>query len=369
MDRFLTQQLIVNSLSPFVRTQLFCLTMVCLVFTCLNISTVHGQAADAVNAVQICDGIWPQPATTASAGSVNDLPTATSKGCLVGGETGSNWYWLKVSSSGVMAFSVQGVKATGVVADIDGSIFGPFASVAAGAASITGGGLAPIRCSYAVATGFELRVGNTQNSESDTGDGIIAPVNVTTGQYYLIYVDNFDANNVNRAVSITVNFTLGNSATYECPPMPATCGPLCSTATCPVADLGIFSAKGVQPAGTFTATQCYNYSNVPFKAGDGTFTQCYTVNSDAYGNLGVVQKITIKGSDADANGVVDSLVSISNSRVAMLTLASSPCGLAIAPSRTKAGNDATFNPEWDNLLPNTSYILCIATTKIGRAHV
>ena len=363
MERFLTQQLIVNSLSHFVRTKLFCLTAIaCFAFTFLNISTVNGQAADAVNAVQICDGIWPQPASTASVGAVNDLPTATTKGCLIGGETGSNWYWVKVSSSGVMAFSVQGVKATGAVADIDGSIFGPFTSVAAGATAITGGGLAPIRCSYAVATGFELRVGNTQTSESDTGDGLIAPVNVTTGQYYLIYVDNFDANNVNRAVSITVNFTAGNSATYECPPKPATCGPLCSAATCPVADLGIFAAKGVQPGGTFTATQCYNYSSVPFKAGDGTFTQCYTVNSDAYGNLGVVQTILVYGSDADANGIVDSTAAIAASRVATLTLASSPCGLTVAPSRTNAGNSSTFNPEWDNLTPNTQYILCISTT-------
>jgi hypothetical protein len=363
MKRFLTQQLIVNALSPFVRTKLFCLTTIaCFAFTFLNISTVRGQAADAINAVQICDGIWPQPAATANVGSVNDLPTVTTKGCLIGGETGSNWYWVKVTSSGVMAFSVQGVKATGVVADIDGSIFGPFTSVATGAAAITAGTLAPIRCSYAVATGFELRVGNTQTTESDTGDGLIAPVNVTTGQYYLIYVDNFDANNVNRAVSITVNFTLGNSATYECPPMPTTCGPSCSAATCPVADRGIFAAKGVQPAGAFTYAACNSYANVPFKAGDGTFTQCYMVNSDAYGNLGVMQNITVKGTDADANGIVDSLISISNSRVATLTLASSPCGLTIAPSRTKAGNDATFNPEWDNLTPNTQYILCIATT-------
>jgi uncharacterized repeat protein (TIGR01451 family) len=362
MKSFFTQKLIVNTLSHFVRTKLFCLTIAAFVFTFLNISNLHAQAADAINAVQICDGIWPQPAATANVGSVNDLPTGISKGCLIGGETGSNWYWVKVTSPGVMAFSVQGVKATGLAADIDGSIFGPFTSVAAGAAAITAGTLAPIRCSYAIATGFELKVGISETTEPQSGDGIIAPVNVTTGQYYLIYVDNFDANNANRAVSITVNFTLGNSATYECPPKPTTCGPSCGTATCPVADLGIFAARGVQPAGTFTATQCNNYTAVPFKAGDGTFTQCYTVNSDAYGNLGVVQTVVVRGSDADANGVIDSFASTMASRVATLTLASSPCGLTIAPSRTNAGNSSTFNPEWDNLTPNTSYILCISTT-------
>jgi large repetitive protein len=362
MKKFYTQQLIVNSLSHFVGTKLFCLTTIaCFVFTFLNTSTVRGQQADAINAVQICNGIWPEPAATANTGSVSDLATVTSRGCLIGGETGSNWYWVKVTAPGVMAFNVQGITATGTVADIDGSIFGPFTSVAAGAAAITGGSLAPMRCSYAVATGFELKPGITETTESDTGDGLIAPVTVATGQYYIIFVDNFNANNTARAVSISWNFTAGNTALYECPAIPTTCGPSCSTATCPVADRGIMPASGVQVAATFTYAQCNSYSSVPFKAGDGTFSQCYLVNSDGYGNLGVMQQITVKGTDANADNIADCYAAIAASRTATLTLASNPCGTAIAASRASGGNNA-FNPEWDNLLPNTSYILCISTT-------
>jgi uncharacterized repeat protein (TIGR01451 family) len=362
MKKLITQQLTANFPNTFCTkiSSLFLSAIVCFAFSFLSISKLHAQAADAVNAIQICDGIWPEPITTASVGSVNDLSTATANGCL-GGEHGSNWYFVKVNTSGTMAFSVQGVKATGAMADIDGSVFGPFTSVATGAATIVAGATAPIRCSYAGAVGLELRPFAGQTTDTNNS-GIVDAVNVTAGQYYIIYVDNFNAANNNRAVTISWTFTTSNNATYACPTIPTTCGPSCSTATCPVADLGILLAKGVQPSGTFTYTQCNNYTIAPFKAGDGTFTQCYTVNSDAYGNLGVIQKTLIRGSDADGNGSVDSAATIRASRVATLTLASSPCGLTIAASRNNGGNDVTFNPEWDNLAPNTSYILCISTT-------
>ena len=361
MKRLLTQQLIVRNTNYLRQTQRFCLTtLVCLACLLFNAISLHAQAGDAINAVPICEGLWPEPATTPSTGSVNDLPTNISKGCLTG-EHGSNWYYVKVNTSGTMAFSIQGIMATGAVADIDGSVFGPFASVSAGATTINAGTTAPIRCSYASGTGLELKLGAGQNSDANSS-GIVNAVNVTAGEYYLIFIDNFDAGNSNRAVSMSWTFTVGNSATYACPATPTSCGGSCNAPTCPVSDLGILPAKGVQPSGTFTYTQCNSYATMPFKSGDGTFTQCYTVNSDGYGNLGVMQAIVVRGSDDDNNGVVDSLLSMSNSRVATLTLASSPCGIQIAPTRLKAGNDATFNPEWDNLMPNTTYVLCIATT-------
>jgi uncharacterized repeat protein (TIGR01451 family) len=363
MKRFFTQKLIVNSLLHFIGTKLFCLTSIaCLAFSFSTITTVHGQAADAVNAIQICDGIWTEPATTASTGSVNDLFNATSQGCLTG-EHGSNWYYIKVNTPGTMAINVKGIQASGALADIDGSVFGPFTSVASGATAIsTGAGLAPLRCSFATGKGFELQVLNNETSEGTGGDGIIGAINVTAGQYYLVFIDNVNVANATRAVSISWTFTTGNNATYECPALPTTCGSACNMATCAVADKGIFPASGVQPSGSFNYSQCNSYPLTPFKAGDGAFMQCYTVNSDGYGNLGVVQSLLIRGDDADGNGTVDSLLAIANSRTATLTLASNPCGLTILPSRTKAGNDATFNPEWDNLIPNTAYILCISTT-------
>jgi hypothetical protein len=343
-------------------TQKIFLLMVFFASMFLTISQSNGQAVDAANAVQICNGIWPEPGATASVG-INDLPSATAKGCLVGGESGSNWYWLKITTAGTMAFSVQGIKANGGAADIDGAVWGPFTSVAAGATAIRVGGQAPLRCSYAVATGFELRNGGTlPTSENQFGNGIIRSVNVLVGEYYLIFVDNFDAGTVNAAVSISWNFTANNTADYACPAIPTTAGPSCSQALAPSHDLGTKAARGVQPGGTFTFTTCSNYSAVPFKAGDGSFTQCYTINSGPTGNIGIMQQIVVRGTDGpDADVIPDCLQPIAASRVATLT-AVSDCANPIASNVTNAGNSTTLNPEWTGLTPNTNYVLCIVTT-------
>ena len=342
------------------------LTMVmaaCLV----NTSKIYAQAADAANAVQICNGIWPEPSATATTGT-NDLPSATSKGCLATGEIGANWYYVKVTTSGKMAFKVDGITSTGAMADIDGAVWGPFTSVATGATAIrSAAGLAPARCNYSAGKGFTLTNSTTVTS---VGAGTllfptsrnVKSIDVLVGQYYLIYIDNFAAGTVNGAVSISIDFTSENTADYECPAMPTTCGPSCSAATCPVADRGV-TKSGVQNAGVLTFSQCTNYFGTPFKAGDGTFTQCYTINSGAYGNFGISQQINVRGTDgADADLLPDCLTPIATSRVATLTLASAACGTAIPPTTANGGNSSTFNPEWSGLTPNTNYVLCIATT-------
>lgn len=328
----------------------------------LTISQSYGQAVDAANAVQICNGIWPEPGATAQTG-INDLPSGSAKGCLVGGENGSNWYWLKITTAGTMAFSVQGIKANGGAADIDGAVWGPFTSVAAGATAIRVSGQAPLRCSYAAGTGFELRNGGAlPTSENQFGTGIIRSVNVLVGEYYLVFVDNFDAGTVNGAVSISWNFTTNNTAVYDCPTVPTTAGPSCTQALAPSHDLGTKAARGVQPGGTFTFTTCSNYSAVPFKAGDGSFTQCYTINSGPTGNIGIIQQILVRGTDGpDADVLPDCLQPIAASRVATLT-AVSDCANPIASNVTNAGNSSTLNPEWTGLTPNTDYVLCIVTT-------
>jgi hypothetical protein len=348
-----------NQLDSFtVKMRNISLLLTMLIALCFTTSSSYGQAADAINAVQICDGIWPQPAATANFG-VQEL-NAGNRGCLASNEVGSNWYWVKVTTSGNMAFSVQGLKSNGAAADIDGAVWGPFASVAAGSSAIAGG-TDPIRCSYAVSTGMELRNGNLQTSEGQAGDGIVGSIPVTIGQYYLILVDNFDANNANGARSISWSFTSGNSAQYECPAPPVLPAATCASANGPSNDLGVKTARGVQPSGTFTFTQCNNFSGVPFKSGDGTFTQCYTVNSGANGNIGAVQQILIYGTGA--GGVPDCLPAIAGSRTATLSLKQPPpCAASIPANVLNAGNSSTFNPEWTGLTPNTDYILCIETT-------
>lgn len=339
------------------------LLMVMFVALFFKTADTFGQSPDAINAVQICDGIWPQPAATANFG-VQEL-NLFNRGCLLSNEVGSNWYWVKVTGAGSMAFSVQGLEANGTPADIDGAVWGPFTSVAAGASAIAGGA-DPIRCSYSLNTGMELRNGVLQTSEGQNGNGVVGSINVSVGQYYLIIVDNFDANNAKGAKSISWNFTSGNTAQYECPAPPVLPAPTCASANGPVNNLGVRPARGVQPNSLFTFTQCNNFFGVPFKAGDGTFTQCYTVNSGPTGNIGAVQQIQVQGTGS--GGVASCLNNIAASRVAKLTLKQpAPCAPDIPADILNAGNSTTFNPEWTGLTPNTDYILCIETTMPAKA--
>jgi hypothetical protein len=73
MKSFFTQQLIVNSLSYFVRTKLFCLAIAYLVLTLFNTTKLNAQAGDAVTAAQICSGIGGEPTPT---GNGNTLATS-----------------------------------------------------------------------------------------------------------------------------------------------------------------------------------------------------------------------------------------------------------------------------------------------------
>ncbi len=336
----------------------FCLSVA---FLLAWYASAYSQEFNCATAVQICDGIFPEPAATAGIGA-NDFPNGTADGCLFG-EHGSNWYFVEVSATGTMAFSVQGVKSNGTPADIDGAIWGPFPSLSAGCTAINVTGQAPLRCSYAAATGFQLTTSTAETSEGGAGDGLISALSVTAGNFYVVYVDNFDAGTVNGAVSISWNFTSQNTGAYACPTPPVSCGS-CASPLCPVSDLGNKAGPGVQPNGTFTAAQCKQYQPVPYKAGDGSFTQCYTVNSGAYGKLGAVQTITIRGTDgADPDLLPDCTQNILASRTSTLVLASGGCpGTPIPPTIANAGNSGTWNPEWHSLTPNTNYILCINTT-------
>jgi hypothetical protein len=337
------------------------LLLTILIALCFTTSSSYGQAADAANAIQICDGIWPQPAANKVTGT-NDFPVGSAKGCLLNGENGSNWYWVKVTQAGTMAFDVQGVKANGVIADIDGAIWGPFTSVATGVTAIHTG-TSPVRCSYAAGTGMLMRNSAVATSQGAGGTGRVKSLPVNLNEYYLIFVDNFDAGTIRAAISISFDFTTENTADYACPGIPISTGPSCLAPTAPSNDLGVKTARGVQPSGTFTFSQCSSYFDVPFKGGDGTFLQCYTVNSGANGNIGIVQQIQTYGTDANGDGTPDCSQPIAASRVATLTLAQPPpCGTPIAANVINAGNSTTLNPEWTGLIPNTNYVVCISTT-------
>lgn len=318
---------------------------------------LYAQSVDCSTAVQICDGIFPEPAATAAIGT-SEL-NSTNDGCL-GGENGSNWYWFEVTTTGTIAFSAQGVTESGASADIDGAVWGPFTSLASGCTAISGGN-DPLRCSYAAAPhGIELSTSSTQTSETSTGDGIVGAISGSSGEFYIMFLDNYNAGNSSAAVSVSLDFTSGNTAIFACPAPATPCAPTCAAATaseCPKQDDGdLDSASDPLPAGAFGTCQDYE---PPFVAGD-MFTQCYTLNSGVTGTIGAVQQISTRGTDADDNGSPDCSAGALASRTYTLVDA---CGNAAIPaSNPLGGYSSTFNPEWDQLTVSTDYILCIETT-------
>ncbi len=181
---------------------------------------LYGQSADCADALQLCPGSTPTPNVAAEIGTseLNFL----NDGCLAG-ENGSNWYWFEIDATGDLWMDVQGVQSDGTTAaDVDVSLYGPFATFGAGCTAISGGN-DPIRCSFAACCGVTMDDSTTETSESASGDGTIAELTVTSGDIYLLFVDNYNAGDADAAITIDLAFT-GSSATFNCPPPCDNCG-------------------------------------------------------------------------------------------------------------------------------------------------
>jgi hypothetical protein len=125
----------------------------------------------------------------------------TNSGCL-SSEHQSSWYVFQAQSNGSISLAI----ATSV--DYDFAIWGP--NIGCGALG------APIRCSYAAgASSTGLGNGASDNSEGAGGNGWVAPLAVTTGQQYIMLIDNFTAN----STPFTLDFT-SSTASLNCSLLP-----------------------------------------------------------------------------------------------------------------------------------------------------
>jgi hypothetical protein len=144
-----------------------------------------------------------------SGGGNNDFSLAGNDGCLAG-ENQSSWYYFSPVTSGTLSFNIIPANGTD---DYDFAIWGPSTSLQCPAFSL----LNPVRCSYAgVAGNTGLGNGATDNSEGAGGDGYVAPLNVTAGQFYVMLIDNFSA----TASPFTLDWTFGGGASLNCAALP-----------------------------------------------------------------------------------------------------------------------------------------------------
>jgi hypothetical protein len=143
--------------------------------------------SDCVGALPVCDTqvINQNPNNT---GGVVDL-NASNRGCLSANERQGVWFRFQAQTSGQLAFTVAPPSPT----DYDWAMWGPF-----------NGGVTcpppspPIRCSWSGISGpTGLSYTALDLSEGAGGDGWVRYLDVTPGQWYLLYVDNYSMNGVN----------------------------------------------------------------------------------------------------------------------------------------------------------------------------
>ena len=135
-----------------------------------------------------------------------DLNTSN-QGCLASGERQGTWYRFSPSSGGTVGFTIAPVVTT----DYDFAVWGPLSSIQCPPVG------QPLRCSYSALTG-NTGIGNgaADVTEGAGGDKWVSLMNVTAGQIYMMYIDNFSTNG--QAFSLT--WQLGNGASLDCTVLP-----------------------------------------------------------------------------------------------------------------------------------------------------
>ncbi|MBK7553633.1 MAG: T9SS type A sorting domain-containing protein [Flavobacteriales bacterium] len=150
--------------------------------------------------------------TSSNTGNVVDL-TIANRGCLAGNERQGTWYYFSPSASGTIGFMIDPSGTD----DYDFAVWGPMAAVTCPPPG------PPLRCSWALPSGpcpacYNTGCGNgaLDMSEGAGGNGWVAPMNVTAGQVYLLYIDNYST--TGQAFNLTWNLT--NGASLDCTVLP-----------------------------------------------------------------------------------------------------------------------------------------------------
>ncbi|MBI4646919.1 MAG: gliding motility-associated C-terminal domain-containing protein [Bacteroidia bacterium] len=203
--------------------------------------------------------------------------TSECNGCVIS-ENYSNWYKIYIGTGGTLALTINPVVGSD---DYDFSLWGP--NVPCGSINST----APVRCSYAEGAGSTgMGNGASDFSEDVLGDGWVATLAVSAGQYYYFMVNDWTPGGNGFEINAS-----GSTAIFGVPPGSVT---VQTNNTCPGQNAG--SACAVINAGlppyTFSwntgqNTQCINNLT------PGTYTVtvfdgsgCNSVASGTVGNFG-----------------------------------------------------------------------------------
>ncbi|WP_066757788.1 proprotein convertase P-domain-containing protein [Crocinitomix algicola] len=150
----------------------------------------------------ICSDVTLEGNSSGS-GNFRDL-NAGNDGCL-DGENESSWYYFQAASDGDYAFTIE------TLVDYDFAIWGPLTEITCPPP------VAPLRCSYAGATGNTgLTFGAVDETEDEFGDGWVNAITATELDIYLIVIDNYTAD----GSTYDLSWTLMGGGSFDCALLP-----------------------------------------------------------------------------------------------------------------------------------------------------
>lgn len=161
-------------------------------------------------AMQLCSNS-AVPGNSSGAGT-QEL-NAGNRGCL-STEHQSSWYYLNVLTPGNLIMRINPDDNND---DYDFAVWGPFTAATAGAncPPVT----SPIRCSFSATDGNTgMNYGAGDNSEDASGDKWVNPIAVTTGQVYIVLIDNFSTSSQGYNIQFSWGGNL-STAVLGCTPV------------------------------------------------------------------------------------------------------------------------------------------------------
>ncbi|HNU56902.1 MAG TPA: T9SS type A sorting domain-containing protein [Flavobacteriales bacterium] len=172
----------------------------------LSCSPIAAPTSDCSGGERLCGGtaFSGNPSNT---GAVSDLNLHT-RGCLSSNERQGNWYYIIPSASGTIGMTIAPSDTDD---DYDFAVWGPSTSKTCPPMA------APYRCSYSGDTGNTgMGNGASDPTENHLGDKWVAPIDVTLGEYYVLYVSNYSRS----GLSFDLSWSLTNGASLDCAILP-----------------------------------------------------------------------------------------------------------------------------------------------------
>ncbi|MFM1744687.1 MAG: hypothetical protein RLZZ630_624, partial [Bacteroidota bacterium] len=151
-------------------------------------------------------------------GSGNNCDFSAGSGCpscLLSGERNAVWYSFSAASAGTIQFTLtpnNGVDYDFAMWDVTG-LTNP-------CASISGGTLPPIRCSYAapfLASNTGLNTTAMDQCEAANGDGFVSAISASAGQTFLLVISNFSTTYVGYSLNFfgsPLNYNSGSQLSW-----------------------------------------------------------------------------------------------------------------------------------------------------------